>query len=221
MTTQNQPGAPGTGDDGGKIPPPPPPIPTPDTTKFEVKDGKMYADGKELSLTSDLIAAKESLKTQLTEAQTVHNEAIDKAKTDLSDAQQQVASANAKIITLETAQKEGATSTEEVARVSTERDAAKGRAELAESKVLELRKQVLISVYKIPVDKLADKTIEQLDSLEEALKALGATGGGPGAYAIGGGGGVGAKPPTDFERALALVEATPVVGVRNVEPSKE
>lgn len=213
-------GAPGTGNGGSKAPPPPPPPTIPDATKFEVKDGKMYADGKELSLTSDLIAAKESLKTQLTDAQTVHSEAIDTARTNLSEAQQQLASANAKIITLETAQKEGATSAEEVTRVSTERDAAKGRADLAEGKVLELRKQVLVSIYKIPVDKLADKSIEQLDSLEEALKAIGATGGGAGAYALGGSGGAGAKPLTDFERALALVEATPVVGVRN-EPPKE
>ena len=213
-------GAPGTGEDGSKTPPPPPPATITDATKFEVKDGKMYADGKELSLTSDLIAAKESLKTQLTEAQTVHNDAIDKAKTDLSDAQQQVASANAKIIQMETAQKEGATSAEEVTRVNTERDAAKSRADLAEGKVLELRKQVLISIYKIPADKLADKTIEQLDSLDEALKALGATGGGAGAYALGGGGGAGAKPLTDFERALALIEATPAVGVRNEPPNQ-
>lgn len=220
MTENPGNGAPSTNDGGGKTPPPPPPTTITDATKFEVKEGKMYADGRELSLTSDLIAAKESLKTQLTEAQTVHNEAIDKAKTDLSDAQQQVAAANAKIITLETAQKEGATSVEEVTRVNTERDAAKSRADLAEGKVLELRKQVLVSIYKIPVDKLADKSIEQLDSLEEALKAIGATGGGTGAYALGGGGGAGAKPQTDFERALTLIEATPVVGVRN-EPPKE
>ena len=211
---------PGASGDSSVTPPTTPTTPV-TTPVFDVKDGVMTVDGKKLVLESDLIAAKKSLEKLAEEAQTVHNEAIDKAKLDLSEAQQQVATSNAKIQELEQASKSGAVSDEEAARVKQELEAAKGSAEQAAAKALELRKQnvILTSGGVVTAEQLKDKTEEQLNSFEEALRAISQNRGGPGPYAIGGGGSS-TTPPTPIERAAALIANTPYRGVRNEPPNK-
>lgn len=220
MTTE--PVTPGASGSEEKTPPATPPAATPtpapsDAPKLEVKDGKMTVDGKSVVPESDLIAAKKSLEAAAEQAQTVHNDAIDKAKIELSESQTTVATANAKILELEKARDSGAASAEDVAKVKQDLEAATGRAETAETKSLELRRTLLALQYQIPPDQLQEKNIEQLDSFEEALKALATARGGAGPYAIGGGAG-GDAPKSDEERALAILAATPVRGVRN-EPA--
>ena len=216
------PGAPGSGDKPPEAPPAASTTPAPSTTpKFEVlKDGKMTVDGKSVVLESDLIAAKESLKADAEKAQTAHNEAIDKAKLELSGSQTAVAAANAKIQELEKARDSGAASEEDVAKVKQDLEAATGRAETAENRSLELRRAILALQYQIPAEQLQDKNMEQLDSFEEALKALATTRGGAGPYAIGGGAG-GEAPKTPMDRAAAILDSTPVRGVRNPPPEKQ
>ncbi len=218
MVTQNpSEGAPGGGEAVEQASTVTPSTSPPETPKYESKEGKMYLDGKEVSYTSDLIAAKESLKHQLEEQQTVHNTAIDKAKIDLSDAQQQVAAANAKVQQLEQASTTGAVSDEDAARSKQELDAAKGSAEQASAKALELRRQNLIlrSAGTVTAEQLEGKTEEQLDSFEEAFKAL-AQSRGIGNYATGGTG-AGAAPDTPMDRATKILQTTPIRGVRNAE----
>jgi len=188
------------------------------TPKFELKEGKMLVDGKSVVLESDLIASKKSLESAAEQAQTVHNDAIDKAKLGLSESQTAVAAANAKIQELEKARTTGAVSVEDTAKSKQDLEAAISRAETAETKSLELRRAHLALQYQIPAEQLQTKDMTQLDSFEEALKALATTRGGAGPYAIGGGAG-GDAPKTPMDRATAILEATPVRGTRNAPPA--
>lgn len=214
MDTQNPPGAASTGEPEPQTTPSVEPTTPP---VLEVKDGVMTVDGKKVVHESDLIAAKRSLEQKLEEQQTIHNTAIDKAKVDLSEAQQAVAAANAKVQTLEQASTTGAVSEEDAARSKQELDAAKGSAEQATAKALELRRQniLLKSGGAVTAEQLEGKTEEQLDSFEEALKAL-AQSRGIGNYATGGTG-AGAAPQTEMERATKVLESTPTRGTRTAE----
>ena len=61
---------------------------------------------------------------------------------------------------------------------------------------------------------LMEKDMSQLDSFEEALKALSMSRKGPGNYIIGGGGS-GVTPVSNMDRAKVLIANTPYRGVRN------
>lgn len=215
-----------SGDKGADVKAPPPPAsppPSTDTPKFEQKDGVMTVDGRKVVHESDLIATKKSSEGAAEQAQAVHNEAIDKARLELSEAQQREASLNAKLQEAEKARDAGATPDKDVVGIKEELESAKSRIETLSKEVgesLEMRRAYLALQYSIPVDKLSDKNKEQLDSFEEALKAVATSrGGGPGPYAIGGGGGD-SKPPTDMERAEQILASTPVRGVRTAEAQK-
>jgi hypothetical protein len=200
-----------------------PPIPTSTTPpKMEYKDGSVLVDGKKMVAESDLIAAKRSLESKLEQAQTAHTTAIDSAKLELSAAQQQVADLNAKLTEAKQASKTGAIPDEEVARIKQERDDAKTLVATLQTdvgKALEYRRALLAMQYPGVVDKLANKTMKELDSLEEALKALSTSrGGGPGNYALGGGGGQ-PHTMTSQERAAKVINATPVRGTREAAPA--
>ncbi len=203
-----------SGDKPGEATPPPSNDKAP---KLEVKDGGMLVGGRKVVYESDLIAAKESLSGANDKAQVVHNDAIDKAKLSLSEAQQQLAASNAKNKELTDAQGKGAISEDEVARIKQETVTAKSSAESSGNKVLELRRANIVLKYQMPAEQLEGKTLEQLDSFEEAIKTVAGIRGGVGPYAFGGGGGD-VVPRTETERALALIEATPIRGTRSEQP---
>jgi len=213
MTLPNQPGtdAP-SGDTGG--------TPAATAPKLEVvtEDGRPIwrVDGKKVVHESDLMAAKESLTRQLNDAQTVHEAAIDSAKLGLSQAQQQLAEANAKLKDAQASQPGDTPPTEDVSKLKQELDAAKGSAEQASAKALELLRAniVLASGGNVKPEQLKDKTVDQLESFVEALKVVVPNAGGPGPYAVGAGGG-GVTPVTPMDRAKALLESTPIRGIRN------
>lgn len=197
----------------------PAPEPIAPTAKVEVVDGQVTVDGKKFVAESHLIAAKKSLEGDSKKAQTIHDTAIDAAKLELSNAQQELAKANANIQTLTSAQGAGATSAEEVARVKAEAETAKSGIELAKATVLELRRAniILQSGGRVNEEQLKEKSIEQLDSFEEAFKALGGAGSGSGNYALGAGGGD-TVPMTDMDRAAKVINDTPIRGVRDAVP---
>ena len=214
--TENQ--KPGdAGDKGGGAPPP---VTAP---KVELKDGATFVDGKKMVAESDLIAAKRSLETAAEKAQTAHSEAIDAKSLELSAAQTALADSNAKLTEAQEAQGKGATPDEEVARIKQEREDALTKVETLSTdagKALELKRALLVLQYSVSADSLVDKTMQQLDSFEEAAKALTTSrGGGPGNYAIGGGAG-GATPQTNLERAKQVLAVTDVRGVREPAPQK-
>jgi len=208
-----------------KTPPETPPPPNADgERKFEVKDGKMSVDGRPVVYEAELIAAKKSLEGQIESQQAIHVEAIDKAKVEASGALTQVATSNAEVTRLttelENARKSGGTSDEDVSKLKTDLEAANSRVEAGNTALLDSRKNLLIAKYpgQITAEKLVDKTAVQLDALEEALKAV-AGGACPGPYAVDGAGG-GTAPMTETDRAKAILDATPVRGVRNQPDQK-
>lgn len=199
------------------------PTPTPTLPKVELKDGATFVDGKKMVAESDLIAAKHGLEAAAEKAQTVHNEAVDAVRLELSVAQQQLADSNAKIKEAQEARGQGATTDEEVARIKQERQDALTKVESLTTeagKALELKRTLLVIQYGVPADSLANKTMQELDSFEEAVKAVSsAKGGGIGPYAAGGGSGA-AAPPTDYDRRKAALESA-AVGTRNAAPEQK
>ena len=220
MNTEPGGNAGGSEGDPAQTPAASPTIPTPvaPTAKVEVKDGRVEVDGKKFVAESDLIAAKNSLEGKLTQQQTAHETAIDAAKLENSESLKQIATLNAKITENEQARESGAVSNEDAAKVKQELETAKSSIETLTASTLEHRRALLVLKYGVTEDTIKDKDISQLDSFEEALKAVStARGGGVGPYAIGGGTGE-AAPQTDIERAAKILETTPVRGVRNAAP---
>ncbi len=218
---KNQPNdAPGNVD---QKPPAPPANPPASQPKVEVKDGMVMVDGKKYVKESDLIAAKEGLQKQIETAQTAHNKAVDDLKLQVSSAQGEVAKANAALEEAKKAREPGAISAEEFAKAKKEAEDAKKELDTTRTSTLDMRRKLIMATYNIPAGSdtakaMESKTSDQLDALEEALKALHGAKGGPGNYLAGGGGG-GATPRTDRERARELLNQTPYRGVR--EPPKQ
>lgn len=108
---------------------------------------------------------------------------------------------------------ESSSSLEGLEKVKTELDAANTRSKGLEDRVLEARKQVLIT-YNVPADKLEGKTVEQLDLLEDALKTVGAPAKQPASsYAVTTPPG-GSAPVSDLDQAKdAVAEAKKRAGV--------
>ena len=228
MTTENQKATGGSSGEPAQTPAttptpqsaiPPEASPVAPTAKVEVRDGNVLVDGKKYVAESHLIAAKNSLEGQMKQQQAVHSEAIDKAKLEVSEAQKQIAILNAKQQENEQARQAGAVTEEEAAKVKQELETAKGSIETLTGRSLEYRRELMKMRYGISADTIAGKNMTELDSFEEAIKAVSAAkGGGVGPYAIGGGSGE-AAPQTPIERATKLLEATPMRGVRNAPPS--
>lgn len=191
------------------------------TAKVEIKEGSVLVDGKKFVSESDLIAAKKSIEGKLTQAQTVHEQAIDKARIDLSAAQKQIAELSAKAKQMEEASKAaGDTPPEDVVKVKQELETSKASMEQISKSALEYRRTLLVLKYGVPEDTIKDKTMAQLDSFEEALKAVSASrGGSVGPYATGGGA-TSAAPISDMDRASRVLAATPVRGTRQTVEGK-
>jgi len=219
MSIENQNDKPGASGDNPPVTPPPTPAPKTEP-KFEAKDGSYFVDGKKVVAESDLIAAKKGLESQIQTQQTTHSQAMDAIQLDLSAERENVADLTAKLTTAQNAQGEGAVSAEEIARIKQEHTEALAKVDALTTqagKALELKKSLLIAKYPgVTAEQLNEKTMEQLDSLEEALKTvITAKGGGIGPYAAGGGLG-GAQPMSDYDRRKAAMESAKV-GARTAQ----
>jgi multidrug efflux pump subunit AcrA (membrane-fusion protein) len=185
--------------------------------KFEIKEGKVLVDGHSYVKEADLIAAKRSLESQIADQQKVHTEAYDKARLELSSAQQQIAASSAKIKELTEAQGKGASeaNSAELTKAREELKSAQEEAKVAKELGVNYRKKLLTVAGGVPEDTLKDMSMSDLDGLEKALTILGKAKGGLGNYATGGGNGGSSTPLTSMDRAKALLAATPIAGVRN------
>ena len=141
---------------------------------------------------SDLLVIKnqkEGLEHRLQETESTHKSQVDKAL------QAQYAS-EAKVKTLEERLASISPLADEHPKIKLQLETAQKSSEGLSKKVLEYRMKLIATEYKIPVDTLANKTLEQLDLYEEALKAVGGTR--TGNFAVGGSGGSAApESPTD------------------------
>lgn len=215
MTTENQKA---TDASGGNADQTPATIPEPTTAepsaKLEIKEGKVTVDGKAFVAESDLIASKKSLEGQIKTQQTAHETAIDAARLEVSGAQKEIATLNAKITENEQAREAGVVTDEEATRVKQELETTKSSLETLSASALELKRANIVLQYGVAPDTIKEKNMAELGSFEEALKAVDTARGGVGPYAIGGGTGE-AAPQTPIERAAKILESTPVRGVRN------
>jgi len=165
-------------------------------TYTENKDGTLSirdSEGKDVRYAkeSDLLAVKgsaEALERQAAESQKAHQAEITTATTDLATARQEVLQAEAKVTGLEEKVAVHTGTAEELAQVKQDLEAAKKSGVELTDEALEYRRTLIVATYGIPADTVKEKTMEQLDHYEEAIKAVLATRG-AGNYAIGGGGG--------------------------------
>lgn len=156
---------------------------------FEIdKDGNWKVDGKKVVLESDLIAAKKSLEGDLKTA----NENYNNTKLELDNANDSVRTLNEQLAEAKKARASGEISEEEFSRIKGELETAKNSVTSLTTQVertLEYRKALIVATYGVAPETIKDKDMEQLDSFEEALKAVATVKGGPGPYALGGQGG--------------------------------
>lgn len=151
----------------------------------------------------DLIAVKEGAKKELKDLKTAHKAELDSANTGLSEIQQKLLQAEASVEKLGEAATQSSGSAEELEKVKTELVTAQKRSEELGNKALEYRRSIVVATYGIPADTIKDKTTEELDQFESALKAVSAAKG-VGNYAVGGGGGASA-PESPQERAKRIL----------------
>ena len=150
---------------------------------------------------SDVMAVKEGARKELEGTKTAHTAEMNIAKGEMSTAQNKLYAAEARVTELEGKLTETTNSAEELAKVKGDLVTAQGAVKGLEDKALEYRRRDLVTTYGIPADTVNEKTIAQLDSYEEALKAV-HTAKGVGNYAIGsGGGGAPGEKLTPIEQA--------------------
>lgn len=174
---------PGSGDPGG----------TPQPTEKDV----MALKGKLEKAEERLEAANEAAKTKVDKAE------LETVRSESEQVRQQLLQAEAKVTGLEEKLQSADTVSTELAGVKPKLETAEAAVKDLTTKVLDYRRAVIVATYSIPADSIKEKTIEQLDNYEEALKAVAAAKT-AGNFAIGGGGG-GAAPETSMERAKRIL----------------
>lgn len=164
---------------------------------------------------SDLIAVKKGLEKELTEARAEGEKSTTELNTQLADVRQQLLQEQAAKEQLDT-QLKSSISKDDMGKVVAAKEAAEKRSEELETKLLDLRKQSLVATYKVPMETLKDKTNEQLDFMEIALKAAGG-GSAAKSFDLGGGAG-GVVPTTPLDRAKATIaEAMEKRGIKTTD----
>jgi len=136
------------------------------------------------------------LQTQVTELTT----AKDEAHTALVEAQ-------AAKTQLEEQLKEGTVTKTQVDELQTKLTTAEGSVSTLKTAVLDLKKANIVAVHGVSLETLQDKTKEQLESLEEALKIVGSKATKPATVDVAGGGTGTPEPKTAVEKAAAQLAA--------------
>ena len=175
---------PGSGDQGGTPPQP---------TEKDV----MALKGKLEKAEEQLKAANEATKTKVDKAE------LETVRSESEQVRQQLLQAEAKVTGLEEKLQSADTVSTELADVKPKLETAEAAVKDLTTKVLDYRRAVIVATYSIPADSIKEKTIEQLDNYEEALKAVAAAKT-AGNFAIGGGGG-GAAPESQADRAKRIL----------------
>jgi chromosome segregation ATPase len=161
-----------------------------------VKGGKEAAE-------TELGKAKETHESKITEITTAHQSEIQSLNTKLSESATKLLQAEAAKEKLEERVNESAGLSSELAGAKQELEDAKKASETAAGQLLETRRQLIIVTYNVAADSVKDKTMEQLDALEEALKATRGSRAGPYASVTAPGGG--GEAPSDMERAKQII----------------
>lgn len=147
------------------------------------------AEGKEVRYAkeSDLLVLKESrdsLQTKLAAAEKERGTAVSEAETKAAEAKNAQIRAEADVERLSDEIKTHTGTAEELTKLKTQLETAQEAGKNSATELLELRRNAIVTNYKVPPDTVKDKDLDQLKLFEEALKAVvGAAGGN---YAFGG-----------------------------------
>ena len=156
---------------------------------------------------TDLLTAKESLagvQTKLDAADKTQSTAVTEAETKAETARQATIRVEADVERLTDEIKGAGDNKEKVTSLTTERDTAIEAGKTTATALLELRREVIVTSYGVPKETVAEKTLDELKTFEEALKSVGALKS-AGNLAIGGDSGNGASalegvPPMELAR---------------------
>lgn len=167
-----------------------------------MSDTVVQTQPDELVPKKDLMAIKsraEGLEQKLKEAESAHTTLTEGHKKQLDEVTIKLYATEASVKKLEEQLAGSAGSAKESAEVKAKLEAAEKRLKELSDKALDYRKKLIVTTFNIPIDVVKDKTLEQLDLYEEALKAVSAARG-VGNYAVGGGTGGGADTRTPREK---------------------
>ncbi len=156
---------------------------------------------------TDLLTAKESLagvQTKLDAADKTQSTAVTEAETKAETARQVTIKVEADVERLTDEIKAAGDNKEKVTSLTTERDTAIEAGKTTATALLELRREVIVTSYGVPKETVAEKTLDELKTFEEALKSVGVLKS-AGNLAIGGDSGSGASalegvPPMELAR---------------------
>jgi len=171
-----------------------------------VKDDK----GNDLKLVkeSDLLAVKgssEAAKEELRTTLAAHATEVNTLTTTANESKQSLLRAEADVTSLKEQLEEGKGTATELAETKTKLATAESSVTQLTGDVLESRRTLIVATYGIRADDVKDKSLEELDNYEAALKAV-ILSRGVGNYALGGGVG-GATPVSPIDRAKATIAA--------------
>jgi len=179
------------------------------TFSLDSKDGTLTAkDAKGVEVRyvkeSDLLAVKGSKENAVRDAETAKTQAIAEANSKVDAALSRALQAEARVSSLEEQIAQSGGSAAELVKAKADLEAAKKSSEALGNKHLELKRNVIVATYGVPLATVATKNLAALDLYEEALKAvMGDKRLGNFAIGSGGGGGTGAlqgKSPIDLAR---------------------
>ena len=163
------------------------------TVTVKDSEGKEVRYAKE----SDLLAVKGSAEAADKKARGE----IAAAQSNFEQTRTQLLQAEVKVTKLEEDLAKGTGSAAELAEAKRKLEVAEKAVTNLGTRALEYRRTLMVATYKIPVDAIRSKTMEELDLYEDALKAI--LGSKVGNFAIGGGGGgatLAGKTPMELAR---------------------
>lgn len=152
----------------------------------------------------DLLAVKASMEKAITERDGIKTQ-LETAKGESGTYYNRAMAAEAKITGLEELETNFNTATAERDKFKTDLDATIAERDKANASSLEFKKAAIKIAYGVPDDSIENKSLQELDIFESALKAVGQLKG-IGNYAVGGGGGGPSSPETPLERAKRQIE---------------
>ena len=118
---------------------------------------------------ADLLAVKARLKQETGQLRSQLDEMSQKADTHYSSLLAEKAAKEKVAAELEELKQE----VEKLRPLTAEKEQAVGRIKELEKLLLDVRMKGLVQVYKIPAEKLAGKTLAELNAIEEALRLVG------------------------------------------------
>jgi DNA repair exonuclease SbcCD ATPase subunit len=158
----------------------------------------------------DLLAIKaraEGLEKEYGEAKTTWNNTETTYKKQVDEATTKLFASEASIKKFEEQLKESASASTALAEAKAKLEALNKTHEDLRGKALDYRKRLITGTFNISPEVIKDKTLEQLDLYEEALRAV-SGGKGVGNFAVGGGGagGQAKTPESPLDRAKRIMQ---------------